>query len=118
MSLEEFLAERLEEARRYVMRRTLAYSPEQTQLMNLIENQMEILDWHLRWPTMVMSPPKLQQDASDPSGWRVSMTQQIDFVTREEYRRKFGTEAPTAPLLKSWAMKYSSHPDFNPEWVK
>lgn len=117
MTLEEFLNARLDEAKRWVMNKTMAYSPEQVQLMNLLESQMEILDWHLRWPTMVMTPPKLELNLEDPSGFRASMTQQVEMVTREEYRRRFGSEAPTAPLLKGWAMKYRSHPDFNEEWL-
>jgi hypothetical protein len=118
-TIEEFLLARLEDAERKIEGLRMETS-RWTSLMCLIENQRDVIEWHKNWPIMVETPPKFEKIepyTDDPAySMKYQMTQQIAWVTQEEYRKRFGSEPPTAPLLAKMAARYSDHPDYNPDW--
>lgn len=76
-----------------------------------------ILEFHKQWPILVNTPPKLERaDETDPSSMAFRMTQQIRWMTEQEYRERFGDEPPTGPVLRALASVYRDHPDFREEW--
>lgn len=77
----------------------------------------DILEWHKNWPVLVEGPPKYEQvRAFHPDFAAYQISQQMEWITRQEYIRRFGEEPPTAPLLRKIACHFSWHEDFNEEW--
>jgi len=77
-----------------------------------------IIDFHRSWPVLVETPPEMTTvDGTDPSAFAYQMTQRIMWATEDEYRKRFGTEPPTAPMLRALAAVYANHPDYQQEWA-
>lgn len=76
-----------------------------------------IIEFHESWPVLVEQQPTFEQ-ALDNSvdGLALRMSQQIAWLTEQEYRHRFGTEPPTAPMLAALAAVYADHPDYRQEW--
>lgn len=114
MSPEEFLRERIIE--------NIAYwgynSGEDDATKKSYEFQLFVLDWHKNWPTLVEKPMDFETLGYEPNSdrFRMSVTQEYAFVTQEEFRQRFGTWPPTAPLIRAMLEQYKSHPDYNPGW--
>ena len=121
MTVEEFLTARLDEAKEDL----LARSEEQ---YILIDTLRMVLEFHKNWPVLVETQPKFEMidkkslelvnDPRSVDNTIYQMTQRIAWWSREEYVKKFGVEAPTAPLVQSWIEKYQDHPDFNKKWLR
>lgn len=76
-----------------------------------------IIEFHKQWPILVDTPPKIERDDSaglDSVAFR--MTRQITWATEQEYRKRFGDEPPTTPMMRALASVYSDHPDYREEW--
>lgn len=106
-TIEEFLTERIDEIER-------AYPASISQ--DLIAHCRDIIEWHKNWPILVETKPTVTFDQNDVDELIYQMTQQITWLTQEEYRKKFGSEPPTAPLLRKMAARYSWHEDYNEDW--
>jgi len=77
-----------------------------------------IIAFHRSWPVLVETPPEMEAvDGTDPSAFAYRMTQRIMWATEDEYRKRFGTEPPTAPMLRALAAVYADHPDYRQEWA-
>jgi hypothetical protein len=118
MKIEDFLVERLKESLdgfKLMTNDSLALMT----YSNIVQNMLYAVDWHNTFPILVTDEPKLEFDAGvdglDTLTYR--MTQQIEWYTQEEYRKKFGNEPPTAPLLRAWAQQFAWHSDFQEEWL-
>lgn len=74
-----------------------------------------IIEWHQNWPVLVETKPTFEQDPS-LQGTVVRAWQEIAWLTEREYLGKFGSEPPTAPILRIMAQVYADHPDFKAEW--
>ena len=76
------------------------------------------LNHHKSWPVLVETEP--EYDISDLNSnfdtVRMTMVKKMEFLTAQEYIRRFGTEPPTAPIIKSIANQWSDHPSFQEEW--
>jgi hypothetical protein len=86
-----------------------------------VEAKRKIIAFHDQWPVLVQTEPKIEFSGSDTLGatidqYAVRMSQQIDWQTTQQYRARFGTEPPTAPMLRALVQVYSGHPDFEEEW--
>lgn len=81
-------------------------------------NMQLIIEWHKNWPILVETEPELETDGTlaDPNDFVMRMTKQMNWLTQEEYVKRFGTKPPTAPLLRQMVQRYSWHPDFDPSW--
>lgn len=113
-SIEDFLYARLHDAERLIEGAPEPIWESQRTLSDMIR---EALRFHKNWPVFVEEKPEfIQTRGGAPDALTYSVTQQIAWLTHEEYRKKFGSEPPTAPLLKTWANWYHDHEDFNPEW--
>ena len=122
MLIEDFLLARLDWTEERVSQ--LVMSPEARAIFStFIENQRAIIELHKKWPVMLEKPAELVVDnvmdslINPAHDFIMSMKQQIAFLTQEEYINRFGTEPPTAPMLKQMAWSWRNHPDWNPEWA-
>lgn len=114
-TIEEFLAERIREME--IKFEGLRMPMERTwDIRMMISNMRDLLDMHKAWPVMVQSEPTIDANLeADNVVYR--MTQKIEWYTQEEYRKKFGSEPPTAPMIKRMVEPWALHPDFNPDWL-
>jgi hypothetical protein len=118
-TIETFLLTRLAE-----MQRAVADFPDglaKSVAQQALEVQVHIVQFHQSWPVLVESPPELSTVVHDFDAQfnnvTYQMQQRIQWLTQEEYRRKFGSEPPTAPFLRAMAQQFRGHPDFDPEWA-
>src|SRR5688572_24136319 len=72
----------------------------------------KILDLHESWPVLVEREPVLVHDVASMT---VSLTQDLAWLTTQEYRKRFGIEPPTSPVIHALLQPYASRPDF-PGW--
>lgn len=77
----------------------------------------KILELHANWPVRVERPPRFEPDdsqgiAENVARMTVRMTQQLAWLSDQEYRNRFGDEPPTAPILAEMARVYADHPDY------
>lgn len=122
MTIEEFLRARFSDDAIKLAARA-RQDPELDQIISrLLSAQRLIVDWHQNWPVLMQGEPKLegpQEFESLPASINqltFRMTQKLEWITREEYTKRFGDAPPTAPLLRQMAAKYSWHPDYNTDW--
>lgn len=81
------------------------------------EAKRQIVEWHKSWPVLVETQPQFERaDADSPSLVSFKMTQQIAWLTQQEYRARFGDDPPTAPILLMLALPYAGHPDYDEAW--
>lgn len=114
LSIDDFLLARVQEAEREALNCSRS---EWIKLRPIFDSQRMLINWHKNWPVLVETQPKLEVVASDTAeSITYKMSQNIMFLTHEEYRSKFGQEPPTAPLLREMAMLYVTHPDWREEW--
>lgn len=81
------------------------------------EAKRQIIKLHESWPVLVEMPIDLSPETaltSQSTVFRVS--KQIAWMTDREYRKRFGDEPPTAPMIHALAAVYAAHPDYLPEW--
>lgn len=88
-------------------------SPER--LLADLEAKRAIVAAHLDWPVLVEGP---LENTAEPRFDDVifSLRRQMEWVTEQEYIKKFGTEAPTGRMMLALVQPYSQHPDFYPAW--
>lgn len=115
ITIEEFVEARLRETE--IKFEGLRMSIERTMdIQMMFSNMYDLLTMHKNWPVMVLSEPDYTFDtSSDNIVYR--MSQKIVWATQEEYRKKFGSEPPTAPMVARMAEMWKQHPDFNQEWL-
>lgn len=80
------------------------------------EAKRRIVEFHSKWPVLVEGPPRFDQPGTDLNTLAMRMTREIAWLTQQEYVKRFGTEAPTAPMLRVLAMPYADHPDYDENW--
>lgn len=82
----------------------------------------KILELHQKWPVLVETPQELEVikdfDISNTNQFTMRAYKQIEWMTNQEYIKKFGTEPPTTPIVLALAAIYCDHPDYDPEWVQ
>lgn len=82
-----------------------------------VEAKIKILDLHRLWPTLITKAPVLNVDTLRlGDSIAAYMTQQMEWLTTDEYIKRFGEEPPTSALLRALAQPYTSHPDYDPTW--
>ena len=79
--------------------------------------KMKILDLHEQWPILLETPPVIETQAHVPGEpWEMHFTQQIDWLTTQQYRRRFGDDPPTSPIIRALLQVYAWRDDFDPAW--
>lgn len=81
------------------------------------EAKRKVLALHEAWPVLVSSPPKFEQTADPIRDMTFRATQQLDWLTNQEYVARFGDEPPTTAILRALALPYAEHPDFDEAWL-
>ena len=83
-----------------------------------IQFNRKIIELTQSWPVLLQGPIELNPKVAVESLSTVvyEMTSRYQFVLASEYKKIFGEDAPTSPLLLQMAQIYSDHPNFNPEW--
>lgn len=110
MTIIEFLLERLNEEE-------LNYAHHLLVIRNVLYKR-KLIAMHEIWPVLLEEKtPQIQINPTVDNKVTAVMTQRIQWLTVEEYRKTFGFEPPTAPFIKEMAKLYSDHPDYNPEWA-
>ena len=106
MKVEEFIRARIEDGR---------FANENIKLLDAIEI---VVDCHSNWPVLVSQPPNFERVRSffDRDDVVFQLSQRMEWLTQEEFRRKFGTEPATAPIIKKIADLWSYHIDWQEEW--
>lgn len=118
-TIEEFLRARNRDAAwtiHALLNRTKINHDEFEELMKANVAMAQIIDWHANWPILVETKPEFEADLSDLTSMSMMVSKKIAWMTQEEYRKHFGSEPPTAPLLAKMAMSHKNHPDWNPAW--
>lgn len=80
------------------------------------EAKRRIVEMHQSWPVLVEQPPVFEPIDADPSSLAMRASQQLAWLTDQEYRDRFGTEPPTAPMIAALAAVYADHPDYHEAW--
>lgn len=118
MTIEEFILHRVaEQGGTYYRKR------EDYEFFKAWEKSMiQIVEWHSQWPVLVESPTKFEPNLFDDfeagaNSYMIRASKQIAFVTQQEYRKVFGSEPPTAPILRIIAAIWKDHPDYDEEWA-
>lgn len=119
MTIDEFLLDRLTDAQ--LMLNNLVMQPPSKDIFGtLITNQVLLIKWHQNWPVLTQIEPTYTMSAvAEPMGsdiMALELSQKIQWLTRDEYTKKFGHEAPTAPVLRQMAQEYRWHPDYDTDW--
>lgn len=86
------------------------------QLLAECEAKRRIIEWHKAWPVLAETEPTFEQDGDDPQSTTLRMSKQIAWLTEQEYRKRFGVEPPTGPILRLLALPYADHPEYQEEW--
>ena len=76
-----------------------------------------IVELHQQWPVFVEKAPTYNDVALDVNEMAFRATREILWLTEQEYRKRFGDEPPTTPMMKALAAIYSDHHDYDPEWA-
>lgn len=74
-----------------------------------------ILALHESWPVLVEGKPEFET-SSDVADMTMRVSQQMVWLTNQEYRKRFGDEPPTSPIIRALLQPYAEHPDFDPAW--
>jgi hypothetical protein len=83
-----------------------------------VKAKRAIVELHESWPVMVQTPPEMTRvDPSDVTSMTFRMSQQIAWLTTQEYRARFGDEPPSSPMLRALASVYADHPDYDATWT-
>lgn len=114
LTIDEFILRRLQEME-WAMRATV-HVDHRPRFQALIRSQRQIVEFHRNWPVLVEKPPVYASGFIDVDQMRFSMVREMDWMTQEQYRLRFGSEPPTAPILRMMANAWSDHPDFREEW--
>lgn len=116
MNISEFLTERYDEIEVDLASHVFS-SLSRIHMTKMLVACRAIVEWHKNWPILVETSPEFEMCCDDVLfDYTMAISQRIEWLTQEEYRKKFGSEPPTAPLLKQMAQPYSDHPDFQDEW--
>ncbi|UVF61174.1 hypothetical protein SEA_AOKA_51 [Arthrobacter phage Aoka] len=83
------------------------------------EAKRAIIRQHEAWPVLVEQVDDFPQisPADGLQGISLAMGRRIAWLTEREYIRRFGVEAPTAPMIRTLAAVYRDHPDYLDEWA-
>lgn len=74
------------------------------------------VEFHKNWPVLVETEPEFDMMPDSFDTVKYKLVQRMQWLTQEEYRKKFGSAPPTAPLLRQWANLFSDHADFDEAW--
>lgn len=121
MNITEFLLERIAEDEREAtvcLGRPHYSTRRWTRMLSECEAKRAIVKQHEQWPVLTERPaPEVGVvNPYDLQATTLRMSKHLDWLTEQEYRKKFGDEPPTAPMLKELAAIYSDHPDYREEW--
>ena len=82
-----------------------------------VEAKRRIVALHEQWPVLVEGPPEVEMgDPTDLGSMAARMAQRVAWLTTQEYRKRFGDEPPTSPMLAALAEVYADHPDYDEAW--
>lgn len=119
MDKEQFLLDRLLEAEEAVMS-TAMVSDLYRLVMPAIEAMRMSVKMHHMWPTLIEGTKPEMETKYDPdtNSMVYSMVQKMEWMTREAYQHKFGSEAPNSAVINEMLNRYRRHPDFQEEWLR
>lgn len=120
LTIEEFIEARLQDLEDVIGLYVRGDLPRQW-LNELIGAIRDVLDFHKKFPTLAQGPPVFSQATFNPEEnpdeiiFRV--VQHAEWLTREEFVKKYGDTAPSWYVIKRLAAKWADHPDYREEWM-
>ena len=94
------------------------YTPER--ILAQCKAKRQIIEWHKNWPVLVEGHERPEYKLEQPFGGggdiAIRITREIAWLTEQEYVKRFGTQPPTAPILKMLALEYADHKDYDERW--
>lgn len=107
LRVEDFVKERIEEMER---------SSGDPNVAKLCKFFRQVIWRHESWPVLTTTEPTFEDIGSGLDTIHYRLSRQLEWMTEQEYRKKFGTEPPTAPMILDMAQLWEDHPHFNPAW--
>lgn len=88
-------------------------------ISSFVCSTLEILYLNSKFPVLVKETPEpaIVYDQLSADQIVSAMTHKINWLTKQEYINKFGTELPTDPILDSIARIWRTHEDYNSDWA-
>lgn len=123
MDINEFVTARLDESdvKLNALYMVVGSGSVSRELASFIDFARSVVELHKNWPVMVTSPTSPVVSVAEGSDFHNSLSykvaQTIEFRTQEEYRKNFGYEPPTAPIMASLASCWKRHPDYQSSWA-
>lgn len=81
-----------------------------------IAAQRKVIDLHEQWPVLVEQPDPGEVVWNGMHDTVLQISTRINWLTTQEYRKRFGDEPPTGPIIKALIQPFSDHPDFEEDW--
>lgn len=115
----EFLLERYDDVLRGAVGNLSLPVGEKTIIAGMALQMKKVVEFHQNWPVLVETPVEFEVDMMPDSFETVSykMQKRMLWMTEQEYIKRFGKEPVTAPLIKMLLQSWTSHEDFNPDWL-
>ena len=115
MEIQEFLRQRFQE---YVEMADGEPWHVRAVILEDYQAKLRILEWHNNWPVLLEGPPEVtRDDFAQPIDKVVfQISRQIEWITHQEYVKRFGPKSAIYPVLQMMAAAYSNHEDYDEEW--
>lgn len=82
-----------------------------------IASKRKILELHESWPVLIRRPePEVVLSTDGLGQVFASVSERMEWITNQEYRKRFGDEPPTSPIILALLQPYAEHPDFEERW--
>lgn len=115
---DEFLLARIQEVETTLDQQ---WGPVPDSVRTMCANQRALIEWHAKWPILLENKPEFskidKQGKSTTEVMGIFYSQTFEWVSHQEYVRRFGKEAPASPVVRTWLESYRDHPDFKEEWL-
>lgn len=84
-----------------------------------IQFTRDVIEWHENFPVLMETAPEFGLDyGPNEAGYMtMTMSKHVEWLTQQEYVKKFGRRPPTAPLIRKMLERYKDHPHFQEEWL-
>lgn len=85
-------------------------------LQPIIYAQWQVLEMYENWPVHIETPYGYEEFTGYDT-ITIRLTHKMEWLTRQEYVKKFGTEPPMSGPIKKILNFYRDHPNINKEWL-
>lgn len=122
-TIESFIIDRLNEVEEcgHAVCMVTGSSQVSREIFNFVMVGRRLVELAKDWPVMVTEKEpeifSVNPLESGPNEMRYKISQRIEFMTRQEYVKKFGSGSPHSPALMALAYCWHMHPAYNSAWT-